>query len=78
MKKFFRSVSRLTPHFIALLMILAAGSGHYIIGNISFFEFWALLGLSQIISMFGTFFNNIEDSIREVEEANSENTQINS
>lgn len=78
MKKFFRSVSKLTPHFIALLMVLAALLGHFLIGNVSTFEFWTLLGLSQIISLLGTFSNIVEDSMQEVEESNAENTQINS
>lgn len=78
MKKFFRSFSRLTPHFIALLMVLVAASGHFLTGTISLFEFWALLGLSQIISILGTFINIVETSIEEVEESNAENTQINS
>jgi hypothetical protein len=74
MKKFFRSFSRLTPHFIALLMVLVAASGHFLTGTISLFEFWTLLGLSQIISILGTF----SDAIEVKEESNKENTQINS
>ena len=78
MKKFFKLFSRLTPHVIALCMLLSAIMGHYLTGTISLFEFWTLLGLSQIISSLGSFFNAIESSIEEVEEHNSENTQINS
>lgn len=77
MKKIFKSISELTPHIIALLMAVSAGIGHFIIGNISLFEFWALLGLSQLISLFGTFLNAIESSNEEAE-PNKENTQINS
>jgi len=78
MKKFFKAWSKLTPHVIALCMLLSAITGHYLTGTISLFEFWTLLGLSQIISSLGSFFNAIESSIEEVEEHNSENTQINS
>lgn len=78
MKKLFKSVNALTPHVIALLMVVAAGTGHFITGTISLFEFWALLGLSQLISLFSTFCNGIESSIEETKESNKEHAQINS
>jgi hypothetical protein len=78
MKKFFKSVNRLTPQFIALLMVFSAGIGHFITGTISLFEFWALLGLSQIILVVSAFINNVESLFEEAEESNKENTQINS
>lgn len=78
MKKFFKSFGKLTPHFIALLMALAAASGHYLLGTISLFEFWTLLGLSQIISILGSFSNAIEVNEETKTETKTENTQINS
>jgi hypothetical protein len=74
MKKFFKLWSKLTPHVISILMASSALIGHFLTGTISLFEFWTLLGLSQIISVLGTFSNAIED----VEETKTENTQINS
>jgi hypothetical protein len=74
MKKFFKSFGKLVPHVTALLMILTAVSGHFLTGTISLFEFWTLLGLSQIISILGSFSNAIEIN----EETKTENTQINS
>jgi hypothetical protein len=74
MKKFFKSWSKLAPTVIALFMALSASAGHFITGTISLFEFWTLLGLSQIISLLTTF----SDAIEEAEETKTENTQINS
>lgn len=74
MKKFFKLWSKLTPHVISILMSLTALIGHFLTGTISLFEFWTLLGLSQIISILGSFSNAIEIN----EETKTENTQINS
>lgn len=74
MIKFIRSFNRLTPYFISLLMILTAALGHFLNNTISLFEFWTLLGLSQIISILGMFVNSIEIT----QESKKENTQINS
>lgn len=78
MKNFFKHLGRLTPHLISLLMLLAAGLGLYE-GTFSLFEFWVILGLSQVITVVASMNNRNEalyELMEEIEEENAE--QLNS
>jgi len=78
MKNFFKHLGRLTPHLISLLMLLAAGLGLYE-GTFSLFEFWVILGLSQVITIVGSMNNRNEALYEIMEEIEEENTeQLNS
>jgi len=69
MKKFFKLWSKFAPYITTILMALTALIGQFL-GTISLFEFWTLLGLSQIISLLSTLSN--------AKETKTKNTQINS
>lgn len=78
MKNFFKHLGRLTPHLISLLMLLAAGLGLYE-GTFSLFEFWVILGLSQVITISASINNRNEALYEIMEEIEEENTeQLNS
>ena len=78
MKNFFKHLGRLTPHLISLLMLLAAGLSLYE-GTFSLFEFWVILGLSQVITLVGSMNNRNEALYKIMEEIEEENTeQLNS
>lgn len=77
MKKFFKALSQLTPHFISLMMVIAACSGS-INGTYSNFEFWVILGLSQVVSSTGSIHNAIEKVFTQIEESEDIDQQLNS
>jgi hypothetical protein len=77
MKNIFKHLSRLTPHLISLLMIIAASMGMYD-GTFSLFEFWVLLGLSQVITSVASINTRNETLYEIMEEVEEENQQLNS
>jgi hypothetical protein len=80
MKKFFRvlgTLNHLTPHIISLLMVIAACTGS-IDGTYSNFEFWAILGLSQVVSSVGSIHTSVDKVFTEIEESEDTDQQLNS
>lgn len=77
MKNFFKHLSRLTPHLISLLMLLACTLGLYD-GTFSLFEFWVLLGLSQVITTVASINIRQDMLVEAMEEEVEEDQQLNS